>query len=141
MIFTDGSCLENPGRGGYAAVFVENGKITKTLLGSAEYTTNNRMEMIAVLEALKELPDGSDETIVSDSQYVIHTLTKGWKRKKNQDIWLKIDRELERLNVNLVWIKGHRGNPFNEAADELASRAASEQINLKEDKQPSLFDM
>jgi ribonuclease HI len=124
VIYTDGACLGNPGPGGWGAVILENGE-KKQLHGSEENTTNNRMEVTAVLEALRTIPRNADVRIFSDSTYVINTMTKNWKRKKNQDLWALLDNEVGPRNVEWEWVKGHSGDRFNEEADQLAYREAS----------------
>tara|TARA_B100001079_G_C16318091_1_gene473374 strand:+ start:233 stop:661 length:429 start_codon:yes stop_codon:yes gene_type:complete len=124
VIYTDGACLGNPGPGGWGAVIFENGK-KQQLHGAEENTTNNRMEITAVLEALRTIPRNVDVRIFSDSTYVINTMTKNWKRKKNQDLWPQLDNEVEARNVEWEWVKGHSGDRFNEEADQLAYGEAS----------------
>ena len=124
VIYTDGACLGNPGPGGWGAVILENGE-KKQLHGSEENTTNNRMEVTAVLEALRTIPRNADVRIFSDSTYVINTMTKNWKRKKNQDLWTLLDNEVGPRNVEWEWVKGHSGDRFNEEADQLAYGEAS----------------
>ena len=124
VIYTDGACLGNPGPGGWGAVIFENGE-KKQLHGAEENTTNNRMEITAVLEALRAIPRNIDVRIFSDSTYVINTMTKNWKRKKNQDLWPLLDNEVGARNVEWEWVKGHSGDRFNEEADQLAYREAS----------------
>ena len=123
-IYTDGSCLANPGGpGGWAAIVVENGS-TRELVGGDPSTTNNRMEMLAVANGLRAVPDSAIVTVFSDSEYVINTMTRGWKRRKNQDIWEILDDEVARCQVRWEWIRGHSGNPLNEQADRLARAEA-----------------
>ena len=124
VIYTDGACLGNPGPGGWGAVIFENGE-KKKLHGAEENTTNNRMEITAVFEALRTIPRNVDVRIFSDSTYVINTMTKNWKRKKNQDLWPLLDSEIEARNVEWEWVKGHSGDRFNEEADQLAYGEAS----------------
>ena len=124
VIYTDGACLGNPGPGGWGAVIFENGE-KKQLHGSEENTTNNRMEVTAVLEALRSIPRNAAVRIFSDSTYVINTMTKNWKRKKNQDLWTLLDNEVGPRNVEWEWVKGHSGDRFNEEADQLAYGEAS----------------
>ena len=120
-IFTDGACSGNPGRGGWGAVILQNGHMQE-LSGRERRTTNNRMEMTAVIEGLAAVPPGSQVTVYSDSQYVVNTMTKNWKRNKNQDLWAKLDRETAARQVTWKWIKGHAGHPMNERADRLATQ-------------------
>ena len=123
VIYTDGACLGNPGPGGWGAVVFVNGK-KPMLHGSQENTTNNRMEIMAVIEALRFIPTDADVKIFSDSTYVINTMTKNWKRKKNQDLWIMLDNEVAGRNVEWQWVKGHSGDLFNEEADKLAYKEA-----------------
>lgn len=135
--FTDGSALNNPGPGGYGAV-VRSGGIKTTLAKGYYKTTNNRMEIMAVIAVLEEFGPGQHFDITTDSQYVIKGSTqwlRGWVRGnwitfrdqkpvKNQDLW-KIMNELLKVNkVNFFWVKGHSGVPDNEEADKLANDAA-----------------
>jgi len=124
VLYTDGACLGNPGPGGWGAVVFDEGE-KKLLHGAENNTTNNRMEITAVIEALKILPIGIDVKIYSDSTYVINTMTKNWKRKKNQDLWTLLDSEAALRNIEWEWVKGHSGDEFNEEADRLAYREAS----------------
>ncbi len=119
-IFTDGACSGNPGRGGWAAVILRDG-YTQEICGGERRTTNNRMEMTAVIEGLAAVPSGAEVTVYSDSQYVVNTMTMNWKRNKNQDLWAKLDREAAAHQVTWEWIRGHAGHPMNERADRLAT--------------------
>ena len=103
VIYTDGACLGNPGPGGWGAVIFENGE-KKQLHGAEENTTNNRMEITAVLEALRAIPRNIEVRIFSDSTYVINTMTKNWKRTKNQDLWPLLDNEVGARNVEWEWV-------------------------------------
>jgi len=127
-IYTDGACSGNPGPGGWGAL-MRSGKHEKEICGGEHETTNNRMEMMAVIEALKALNKPSDVELYTDSIYVQKGVSewmagwkaKGWpKRIKNQDLWLEIDSLINLHNVTFFWIKGHAGHPENERADELA---------------------
>ncbi len=118
-IYTDGACLNNPGPGGWGAIILENG--TKTTIGGNEKkTTNNRMELTAVIEGLKKTSINTSVKIFSDSTYVINTMTKNWKRNKNRDLWNLLDNEVLNRNIEWQWVKGHAGNKFNEEADDVA---------------------
>ena len=131
-IYTDGACSGNPGPGGWGAI-LRYGDHEKELNGSEADTTNNRMEMMAVIEALRALSKPCTIDLYTDSVYVKDGVTKwmdGWKAKgwktaskkpvKNQDLWERIDSEIQRHNINWHWVKGHAGHPDNERADELA---------------------
>jgi cyclic pyranopterin phosphate synthase len=122
-IYTDGACLGNPGPGGWGAVIIEDG-IKRTLSGADESTTNNRMEMLAVIQGLASVPESEPVTVFSDSQYVVNTMTRGWKRKANQDLWDRLDAEVAAHRVEWRWVRGHTGDPGNEEADSLATAAA-----------------
>ena len=122
-IHTDGACSVNPGPGGWAAVVVENGA-KRSLSGREGRTTNNRMEMLAVIKGLQAIPESSTVRVYSDSQYVINTMTRNWKRNANKDLWAELDAEASKRNVTWEWERGHAGNPLNEEADLLASREA-----------------
>lgn len=125
MLYTDGACSGNPGAGGYAAILVArdkhgNLKKKRVISGGEPYTTNNRMELRAVIEGLKMLKRPSDVTVVSDSQYVVFTMTKGWKRKANHDLWEALDALCAEHRVTWEYIKGHSGHPYNEECDRIA---------------------
>ena len=121
-IHTDGSCDPNPGPGGWGAIIVENGA-TRELHGGEERSTNNRMEIMAVIKGLESVPEAADVTVFSDSEYVVNTMTRNWKRNANRDLWARLDAETGRRNVRWQWVKGHAGIPLNERADDLARRA------------------
>lgn len=132
IIYTDGACSGNPGPGGWG-VLMRAGEHKKELCGGELDTTNNRMEMMAVIEALSALKKYSSVKIYTDSKYVLQGITEwmdGWKAKnwktaskkpvKNKDLWQRIDTLVQAHNVEFVWVKGHAGDPGNERADELA---------------------
>ena len=134
-IYTDGSCLTNPGNGGWAAIIIEDGKIKK-ISGNEKNTTNNRMELLAAIMALKKIKSSSDVIIFTDSVYVKNGITEwmvnwkknGWKNAnkkpvKNKDLWSKLDTLCEKNNVSWKWVKGHSSNKYNNLADELATGA------------------
>jgi cyclic pyranopterin phosphate synthase len=127
-IYTDGACLGNPGPGGWGAVIIEDG-IKRTLSGADESTTNNRMEMLAVIQGLASVPESEPVTVFSDSQYVVNTMTRGWKRKANLDLWDRLDAEVAAHRVEWRWVRGHAGDPGNEEADSLATAAARGDTN------------
>lgn len=132
-IFTDGACSGNPGPGGYGAI-LRYGKFVKELSGGESATTNNRMELMGVIEALSTLKEPCRVTLTTDSKYVVDSVTKGWvygwKRKGwikadkkpalNVDLWERLLPLLERHEVTFVWVKGHAGHPENERCDQLA---------------------
>ncbi len=124
LVYADGSCIGNPGRGGWGVVIVEPDGVRRELCGSDPNTTNNRMEITAAIEALRALEPGADVTLRSDSQYVVNTMTQGWKRRMNQDLWTLLDTEVAKRRVKFEWVMGHAGDPLNDRADELARTAA-----------------
>ena len=136
-IYTDGSALGNPGKGGWAAILM-SGETKKELSGGDPDTTNNRMEMMGVIQALSALKKPCKVKLYTDSAYVVNSITKGWmsgwkengwKKKgelKNVDLWKQIDKLLQIHDVEFVWVKGHAENQYNNRCDELAKEAASQ---------------
>ena len=135
-IFTDGSCLTNPGNGGWAAIINDGGKIKK-ISGSEKETTNNRMELLAPINALREVDPSSEIAIFTDSQYVKlgitewinKWITNNWQTSKkedvkNKDLWIELYNLNKSLNVKWNWVKAHAGNSMNEEVDLLAKKAA-----------------
>jgi ribonuclease HI len=133
-MYTDGASRGNPGPGGYGTILMWKGR-TKEFSAGFRRTTNNRMELMAViagLEALKK--DGLSLKIYSDSQYVVNSFEKGWLKtwiatdfkggKKNKDLWLRFDELASRHKIKFYWVKGHAANPHNNRCDELATIAA-----------------
>ena len=131
-IYTDGACRGNPGPGGWGVIILEKDK--KIVFGGNEIeTTNNRMELTAVIEGLKQISKGTPVKIFSDSTYVINTMTKNWKRKKNNDLWDALDNQVLSRIIEWNWVKGHSGNTFNEEADKIAySEALKIQKQIEE---------
>ncbi len=131
-MYTDGACSGNPGPGGWGALLMWNGH-EKELSGGEPDTTNNRMEMMAVIKGLEALKKNSTVTIYTDSKYVLQGATEwleGWKARgwksaskkpvKNQDLWEQIDSLIGQHSVGFIWVKGHSGDEFNERVDKLA---------------------
>ena len=132
-IYTDGACSGNPGPGGYGAVLVYNGK-EKEISGGEKNTTNNKMELTAVIEALKLLKEPCSVTVTTDSKYVCDSMTKGWaeswkkkgwkkadgKQALNTELWDQLLTLCEKHRVEFIWVKGHAGHPYNERCDRLA---------------------
>ncbi len=133
IIYTDGAARGNPGPGGYGVVLI-SGKHRKELSEGYRYTTNNRMELLAVIKGLEELKfNNSDVVVYSDSKYVVDTVEKGWllswekksfKKKKNPDLWKRFLTVYRKHNIKLKWIKGHANIPENEQCDFLAVEAS-----------------
>lgn len=136
-IFTDGACSGNPGAGGWGAILRYN-DVEKELSGGEENTTNNRMELTAVISALKALKEPCNITLYTDSRYVMDGIEKwiiswkqnGWKTAnkkspvKNVELWQELDALREKHEIRFVWVKGHAGHPENERCDELARNEA-----------------
>lgn len=134
-LYTDGSCHGNPGPGGWAAI-LEFGAKTRELTGNDPATTNNRMEMMAVIEGLRALTEPCIVEVWTDSRYVVDGMKSwlaGWKKRgwktaskqpvKNEELWRALDEESGRHDVSWNWVKGHDGHPQNERCDELANEA------------------
>ncbi len=136
-IYTDGACRGNPGRGGWGAVLVYRG-IEREMSGGEPQTTNNRMELTAAIEALSALKEPCRVTLTSDSKYLVDAITQGWARAwkekgwrradkspaLNPDLWERLLKLLDTHEVELVWVKGHDGHPYNERCDRLATAFA-----------------
>lgn len=118
-LYTDGACSGNPGPGGWAAIII-NGDYIHKISGSDKSTTNNRMEIIAVIEGLKMVSEDSKVEVITDSAYVVNTMTKGWKRNKNQDLWNELDTLISKRDVKFTWVKGHASNQYNNECDKMA---------------------
>ena len=135
-IYTDGSCLGNPGNGGWAAIIIDDKKKIQ-IKGSKKDTTNNQMELIAPIKALKKIPKGSNVQIFTDSKYVksgitewIHNWKKnGWKTAnkqpvKNKELWTELDTLINEFEIKWIWVKGHSTETLNNEVDLIARQAA-----------------
>ena len=141
-LYTDGASSGNPGPGGWGAVLV-CGELRKEMSGGFARTTNNRMELTAVIEGLKAIKwEDAEVEVWSDSQYVVKAVTEGWlenwirkqwKKVKNPDLWQEFLTLYRRYRVTFHWIKGHAGHPENERCDRLAVEAYSDPAQLPED--------
>ena len=133
IIYTDGAAKGNPGKGGYGVVMI-SGKHRKELSCGFKLTTNNRMELLAVIIALESVKkDGSEIVVYSDSKYVVDAVEKKWvfnwqkknfDKKKNPDLWIRFIRVYKKHSVSFIWVKGHNNNKENERCDFLAVQAA-----------------
>ena len=137
-MYTDGACKGNPGIGGWG-VFIQKENAQADLYGFDIKTTNNKMELTAVIEGLKNLQLNTEVTVITDSQYVKNGINQwifnwkknGWKTAakksvKNKDLWKELDDLVEKYSVDWEWVRGHSGNPGNERADQLANRGIEE---------------
>jgi ribonuclease HI len=145
-IYTDGGCRGNPGPGGYGVIIIA-GEERMEIAEGFRLTTNNRMEMMACIAALRTLETRSDVVLYSDSSYVVNGITKGWARKwranrwmrtkneaaENSDLWTQLLELCDMHRVRFVWVQGHAGHPENERCDALATTAA-QGVDLKEDQ-------
>ena len=135
-IYTDGSCIQNPGNGGWAAIMLINNE-KKAISGFKKNTTNNQMELMAAIEALKKIPIGEEVQIYTDSKYVKMGITEwiekwlqnNWKtsskkKVKNLELWKELSSISKKHKIKWLWIKGHAGNQINEEVDALAKKAA-----------------
>lgn len=135
-VYTDGACSGNPGKGGYCAIILNENGEEKVVSGYSEDTTNNRMELTAVISGLKQLKEKCSVTVVSDSKYVCDAIIKGWlaswkskgwrkadnKPVLNIDLWKALDELLSVHNVTFKWVKGHSDNEYNERCDRIATK-------------------
>ena len=146
QIFTDGACSGNPGNGGYGAI-LKYGKAVKEISQGYKTTTNNRMELLAAITALEMLKEPCKVSLYSDSKYLVDSVNQGWIKKwqangwkksgsekaKNIDLLKRLICQLERHDIDFIWVKGHDGHPENERCDTLATTAAKSG-NLIEDE-------
>ena len=141
QLITDGACSGNPGKGGWACI-LRFGEHTREIFGCEPHTTNNRMEITAAIEGLKRLKETCSVEIITDSEYLKNGITQwilGWKRNgwkssekkpvKNQDLWMALDELVNAHQTKWSWTKGHASHEDNNRCDELAARAAREQIS------------
>ena len=138
-IYSDGACLSNPGPGGWCAILAYN-KREKVLSGGDAHTTNNKMELLAVISGLEALKERCEVEIITDSKYVADGIGKGWavkwrannwrksdgKPALNADLWARLLDIADRHDVRFTWVKGHDGHEYNERCDEIAGRVARE---------------
>jgi ribonuclease HI len=131
-LFTDGACIGNPGPGGYGVILDQGGK-RRELSGGFRRTTNNRMELMAAIVGLSELKQPGKVRLISDSTYLVNSMNLGWarqwrakgyKKKKNPDLWERILNLVDRHSVEFIWVEGHAGHPENERCDRLSVQAA-----------------
>ena len=136
-LYTDGSCIGNPGKGGWAAIILNDGKKTK-IKGKKNYTTNNQMELLAPIKALKKIPKGSSVQIFTDSKYVKSGITEwihNWKKNgrktankqpvKNKELWTELDLMTSEFDIKWSWVKGHSTDKLNNEVDLIAREAAN----------------
>ena len=137
QIYTDGACKGNPGPGGWGTILV-CGEYQKQLSGGEKLTTNNRMELTAVISGLEAIKLPCKITVYSDSKYVVDSIEKGWAKSWRKNGWIKSDKSpalnadlfekllelLDNLNVNFIWVKGHAGHHYNELCDQMAVKEA-----------------
>ncbi|WP_027364197.1 ribonuclease HI [Desulfotruncus alcoholivorax] len=142
-IYTDGACSGNPGPGGYG-VILKYGPYAREISGAYENTTNNRMELMAVIKGLESLKEPCRVTVYSDSKYIIDAITKGWvlkwqsngwmrndkERAKNIDLWEKVLELRQKHQISWVWVKGHADNEYNNRCDQLAVSAIKNGLRL-----------
>jgi ribonuclease HI len=143
QLITDGACLGNPGRGGWAAI-LRYGEHVKEIFGSEAHTTNNRMELTAAIEGLRMLKERCDVEVITDSEYLKNGITQwlpNWKKRNwvtsqkkpvvNRDLWEQLDEQTARHSAKWSWTKGHASHEDNNRADELASMAAKTQTSKR----------
>ena len=147
-IYTDGACRGNPGPGGYGAILIY-GQHKKAVSGGFRHTTNNRMEMTAVIAGLKALTKQCKVNLYTDSRYISDAVNKDWINKwklrnwmrtntdpvKNKDLWIELDDVRNKHQVSFYWVKGHSDNPLNNEVDEIAVKASKETDKLKIDSE------
>src|SRR5271163_2768215 len=125
LVYADGSCIGNPGPGGWGVVVRNPDGVVTELNGHEDSTTNNRMELMAAIEGLRATELGASVVLRSDSQYVVKSMTLHYKRNKNHDLWELLDAETIAREVRFEWVRGHGDDPINNRADELALMGAN----------------
>jgi ribonuclease HI len=125
LVYADGSCIGNPGPGGWGVVARDPDGIVTELNGHDDSTTNNRMELMAAIEGLRATTPGADVILRSDSRYVVDSMTRHYKRNKNHDLWEMLDAETKARRVRFEWVRGHDTDATNNRADELALMGAN----------------
>jgi ribonuclease HI len=128
LVYADGSCIGNPGPGGWGVVVRDLDGTTRELNGHEDSTTNNRMELTAAIEGLRATARSAKVLLRSDSQYVVKSMTLNWKRNANQDLWALLDAEAGARQVRFEWVRGHGTDPINNRADELAVMGSNGQL-------------
>lgn len=133
IAYTDGGCQNTSvyGEGGSAYLIIHRGEVVKTASKGFLYTTNNRMEMLAILSAVFSVPDGSDLVVFSDSQYAINVFSGAWKATKNRDLIIKYTERIKSLSsVTFRWVKGHNGDRYNEMVDSMCTNSMNDIVRL-----------
>ncbi len=125
LVYADGSCLGNPGPGGWGVVIRDPDGVETELNGRDPSTTNNRMELMGAIEGLRATERGAHVVVRSDSRYVVNSMTLHYKRNKNHDLWKLLDAEAAARHVRFEWVRGHDTDPINNRADELAVMGAN----------------
>jgi ribonuclease HI len=125
LVYADGSCIGNPGPGGWGVVVRDPDGVVTELNGHDDSTTNNRMELMAAIEGLRSTEPGADVILRSDSRYVVDSMTRHYKRNKNHDLWELLDAETKARRVRFEWVRGHDTDATNNRADELALMGAN----------------
>jgi len=128
LVYADGSCIGNPGPGGWGVVVRDPDGVVTELNGHAEATTNNRMELMAAIEGLRATEGGAAVVLRSDSRYVVNSMTLHYKRNKNHDLWELLDAEAAAHKVKFEWVRGHGSDAINNRADALALMGANGQL-------------
>lgn len=130
ILYTDGACSGNPGMGGWGSIMIFEDGSKLEFSGGRLHTTNNRMEMVSIIESLQFLTIPHEVDVYTDSQYVVKTMTEGWKRNKNLDLWEKLDSLADKHVLRFHWVQGHNGDPHNECCD---AKARAEIAKLRKE--------